>query len=541
MHFPKFGKCFCCLSSLNLKIMNKELVVQTVEDKVQIALLEDGKLMELHHESVDLNFAVGDMYLGKVKKLAPSLNAAFVDIGYSKDAFLHYHDLGPNVKSLLNYTQLVSSGKYNSPTLKSFRKSEAIQKDGTMAEVLAPGDTIIIQITKEPIHSKGPRITSEISIAGRYLILNPFSDKVSISQKIKNKAERDRLVNLVESIKPEGFGVIIRTVAETRQINELQADLNYLMNKWKQVFKNIQKRKAPTKLLSEMDRASAILRDNFNEDFVKITVDDEVFAQEMREYINVIAPDKSNIIKIYPEIDIPLFEQFGIERQIKHSFGKNVTIPQSKGAYLVIEHTEALHVIDVNSGNISRTINNQEDSALAVNKVAATEIARQLRLRDMGGIIVVDFIDMTNVENRKELYEHFKAEMLRDRAKHKILPPSKFGLIQITRQRVRPEINIKTVEENPNPNKEVEAPILIVERIEQILRNILDQKQNKNKEISLHVHPFLAAYLVQGFPSIRMKWFMKYKKWIKIVPRDSYKYLQFNFLHKNNTLHNESN
>lgn len=522
--------------------MNKELVVSTTEDNVQIALLEDGKLMELHQQSVDLNFAVGDMYLGKVKKLAPSLNAAFVDIGYSKDAFLHYHDLGPNVKSLISYTNLVSSGKFKSANLKSFRKEEMIQKDGTMEQVFSPGDPIAIQITKEPIHSKGPRITSEISIAGRFLIWVPFSEKVSVSQKIKNKAERDRLVALVESIKPEGFGIIIRTVAEGKKVAELHADMNYLMNKWQQVFKNIQKRKAPARLLSEMDRASSILRDNFNEDFVKISVDDEVFAREMKEYIEVIAPDKSDLIKVFPNNDIPLFEKVGIERQIKQSFGKNVTIPQSKGAYLVIEHTEALHVIDVNSGNITRNSNNQEESALNVNKVAATEIARQLRLRDMGGIIVVDFIDMTNNENKRKLYEHFKEEMQKDRAKHKILPPSKFGLIQITRQRVRPELNIKTVEENPNAlHGEVEAPILIIERIEQILKNIIENKGKNVKEISLHVHPFVAAYLTKGFPSIRQKWYMKYKRWIKIVPRESYKYLQFNFLNKNNTLHNESN
>jgi len=522
--------------------MNKELVVSAGDENVQIALLEDGRLMELHQENINSNFAVGDMYLGKVKKLAPSLNAAFVDIGYSKDAFLHYHDLGPNLRSLLTYTQLVSNGKYKSPNLKTFRKEEMIKKDGTIDQVLAAGDHIVIQITKEPIHTKGPRITSEISIAGRYLILSPFSEKVSVSQKIKNKTERDRLVKLVEGIKPEGFGIIIRTVAEGKKVAELQADLNYLMNKWQTVFKNIQKKKAPIKLLNEMDRASAILRDNFNEDFVKITVDDEGLAQDMREYLDIIAPGKSSLVKVSPDSEIPLFERLGIERQIKFSFGKNVTIPQSKGAYLVIEHTEALHVIDVNSGNISRNSSNQEDTALAVNKVAATEVARQLRLRDMGGIIVVDFIDMTNNAHKVELYEHLKAEMQKDRAKHKILPPSKFGLIQITRQRVRPELNIKTVEENPNrDDDEVEAPIVLVERMEQILRNILETKGKKVKDISLHVHPFVAAYLTKGIASIQFKWFLTYKKWIKIVPRDSYKYLQFNFLNKNNTLYNESN
>lgn len=522
--------------------MNKELVVSAGDENVQIALLEDGRLMELHQENINSNFAVGDMYLGKVKKLAPSLNAAFVDIGYSKDAFLHYHDLGPNLRSLLTYTQLVSNGKYKSPNLKTFRKEEMIKKDGTIDQVLAAGDHIVIQITKEPIHTKGPRITSEISIAGRYLILSPFSEKVSVSQKIKNKTERDRLVKLVEGIKPEGFGIIIRTVAEGKKVAELQADLNYLMNKWQTVFKNIQKKKAPIKLLNEMDRASAILRDNFNEDFVKITVDDEDLAHDMREYLDIIAPGKSSLVKVSPDSEIPLFERLGIERQIKFSFGKNVTIPQSKGAYLVIEHTEALHVIDVNSGNISRNSSNQEDTALAVNKVAATEVARQLRLRDMGGIIVVDFIDMTNNAHKVELYEHLKAEMQKDRAKHKILPPSKFGLIQITRQRVRPELNIKTVEENPNrDDDEVEAPIVLVERMEQILRNILETKGKKIKDISLHVHPFVAAYLTKGIASIQFKWFLTYKKWIKIVPRDSYKYLQFNFLNKNNTLYNESN
>lgn len=521
--------------------MNKELVVSSGQDFVQIAMLEDGRLMELHHENVDLNFAVGDMYLGKVKKLAPSLNAAFVDIGYSKDAFLHYHDLGPNVRSLITYTNLVSSGKFKSANLKSFRKEEMIKKDGTIDKVVSAGDSIVIQITKEPIHTKGPRITSEISIAGRYLILSPFSDKVSVSQKIKSKTERDRLVALVESIKPEGFGIIIRTVAEGKKVAELHADLNYLINKWQVVFKNIQKKVVPTKLLNEMDRASAILRDTFNEDFVKITVDDESLAEDMKEYLNVIAPGKSDIVKITPSGDIPLFEKLGIERQIKFSFGKNVTIPQSKGAYLVIEHTEALHVIDVNSGNISRSSSNQEETALAVNKIAATEIARQLRLRDMGGIIVVDFIDMTNNENKRDLYEHLKAEMQKDKAKHKILPPSKFGLIQITRQRVRPELNIITTEENPNADEKVEAPIILIGRIEQVLRNIMETKGKKLNEISLHVHPFVAAYLTKGIPSIRQKWYVKYKKWIKIVPRDSYKYLQFNFLNKNNTLHNESN
>ncbi len=522
--------------------MNKELVISAKSQDVRIAVLEEGRLMELHQDSTNTGFSVGDIYLGKIKKLAPSLNACFVDIGYSKDAFLHYHDLGPQIRSSIKFSKNSDNGKQAYHLLKGFSTEKDINKDGSIAEVFQPGDSVMVQITKEPIHTKGPRITSEISIAGRYIVLVPFSKRVSVSQKIKSKEERDRLVNILEGIKPEGFGVIVRTVAVDKKAEELQADLKYLLNKWKVIYKNLSKKTAPSIILGEMDRASSILRDNFNDDFIKISVDDETLYDEMTEYLEYIAPDKVNIVKLYDDPFVPIFEKFNVERQIKLAFGKTVTIPQSKGAYLVIEHTEALHVIDVNSGNISRNTKNQEDSAFAVNKVAATEIARQLKLRDMGGIVVVDFIDMTSVEHKKELFEHLRTEMAKDKAKHKILPPSKFGLIQITRQRVRPELNYITTEENPNHDDEIEAPIALIDKINQTLQGIVDRKDKDLSKLSLHVHPFVAAYLKQGFPSIQMKWLMKYKKWIKIVPRDAYKYLQFNFLDLNkNTLYNESN
>ncbi|WP_395090718.1 Rne/Rng family ribonuclease [Vaginella massiliensis] len=522
--------------------MNKELVISAQNQDVRIAVLEEGRLMELHQDSSDEGFAVGDIYLGKIKKLAPSLNACFVDIGYNKDAFLHYHDLGPQIKSSFQFTKQVAQKKQQTHLLKNFKIEKDINKNGSITEVFQPGDLVMVQITKEPIHTKGPRITSEISIAGRYIVLVPFSDRVSISQKIRNREERDRLIKILESFKPEGFGVIIRTVAEEKKADELQADLNYLLKKWKLLYQNISKNKAPSLILDEMDRASSILRDNFNDDFVKISVDDKALYHEMVDYLQYIAPKKVNIVKYYDDAHVPIFEKFNIERQIKLAFGKTVTIPQSKGAYLVIEHTEALHVIDVNSGNISRNNKNQEDSAFAVNKVAASEIARQLKLRDMGGIVVVDFIDMKSSEHKKELFEHLRAEMAKDKAKHKILPPSKFGLIQITRQRVRPELNYTTTEENPNQEDEIEAPIVVIDRINETLQAIMDRKNKDLTNMSLHVHPFVAAYLKQGFPSIQLKWLMKYKKWVKIVPRDAYKYLQFNFLDRNkNTLYNESN
>ena len=455
--------------------------------------------------------------------MAPNLNAAFVNIGYEKDAFLHYQDLGPDFLSYQKFLKDTFAKRQQTSSLKNFQVQKDIDKHGTVDKVLAKDDVVLIQITKEPISTKGPRISTQISLTGRFLVLIPFDNKVSISKKIKSAEDRERLKTLIDSIKPEGFGVIIRTVAEGKKVAELHNDMNQLIQKWETAFKNIQKQKVPSKVLSEEDRASAILRDNFNQDFTGIICDDEQMVSDIRNYLDVIAPERQKIVQFY-DSHIPLLEYYNVEKQMKQSFGKHVNIPSSKGAYLVIEHTEALHVVDVNSGpNIASAANNK-DHALTVNKMAATEIARQLRLRDMGGIIVVDFIDMTNPEHRKQLYEHFKEEMKRDKARHKILPPSKFGLIQMTRQRVRPEKQIHTKEENPNADGEILAPIVVVERMEEMIRNLIQKEKGK---VYLHVHPFVEAYLTKGIMSIQTKWYLKYKKWVTIIPRDSFKYLEY--------------
>ncbi|APD06704.1 ribonuclease [Flavobacteriaceae bacterium UJ101] len=503
--------------------MGKELIVNVEAGKVRLALLVEGRLMELHEDTAEKKFSVGDFYVGRVKKIAPGLNAAFVNIGYEKDAFLHYHDLGRQLKSLLKYTKATRGGKQTTSKLDNFVLEDDIPKDGKVTDVLTSGEKILIQVAKEPISTKGPRITSELSIAGRYVVLVPFSDKVSISQKIKDKEERERLQRLVSSIKPKGFGIIIRTVAKDKKVAELHADINYLVNKWNQSYNNLRNRQdVPSQILSEMDRASSVLRDNFDSSFTKIVCDDEQLCEEMKEYIEVISPGKKSIVNYY-DGHTPIFEKYSIEKQIKTSFGKTVTMP--KGAYLVIEHTEALHVIDVNSGNSTGKKGSQEENAIVVNKAAATEIARQLRLRDMGGIIVIDFIDMTSAENRKELYEHFREAMQSDKAKHKILPPSKFGLIQVTRQRVRPVLNIKTKE--VVENQDITTPADMVMVLNSKLSKLLSE--DKATKIHLHVHPFVAAYLKKGFPSIHHKWFLKYKKWIKVIPRDAYSMLEYHF------------
>lgn len=519
--------------------MKKELIISHEDKQSKIALLEDGRLFELHEQEDTSDFVVGDLFIGKVKKLAPNLNAAFVSIGYEKDAFLHYQDLGPQFLTYKKFLQDTISKKQQNSSLKNFEVQKEIDKYGNIEKVLAKDDSVILQITKEPISTKGPRISTQISLTGRFLVLIPFDKSVSISKKIIDNEERTRLRTLIESIKPDGFGVIIRTVAEGKKVAELHNDMNQLIQKWENTFKNIQKNKVPSKILSEQDKASSILRDNFNADYVSIICDDELMVDEMRNYIEVIAPERKNIVQFYDK-PIPLMEYYNVEKQLKQSFGKHVNIPSSKGAYLVIEHTEALHVIDVNSGNnISSGKTGNKEHALNVNKMAATEIARQLRLRDMGGIIVVDFIDMTNADHRRDLYEHLKEEMSRDKARHKILPPSKFGLIQMTRQRTRPENIIETKEENPNIDGEILAPIVVVERMEEMIRNIIQTEKGK---IFLHVHPFVEAYLTKNIMSIQMKWFLKFKKWVTIIPRDSYKYLEYKIINdKKEELRSHSN
>ena len=510
--------------------MNRELIVRSSSDAVDFALLKEGKLTELHKEEDNNDFSVGDIFLAKVRKPVTGLNAAFVNVGYEKDAFLHYHDLGPQLSTMLKFIKQVSIGKLRDYSLKNFPLEKDIDKHGSINDVIRSNQSLLVQIVKEPISTKGPRISSELSLAGRYLVMVPFSERVSVSQKIGSKEEKDRLKRLVKSIKPKGFGVIIRTVAEGKKVAELDKDLENLLNKWSAMCKKLYKAPTPSKVLVELNRASSILRDVFNDSFTGIQVDDETLYNQIKDYVLEIDPGKESIVKLYSS-SVPIFEKFGIERQIKTSFGR--TASMSKGAYLIIEHTEALHVIDVNSGNRSNKAKNQEDTALEVNMLSASEIARQLRLRDMGGIIVIDFIDMVKAPHRRKLFDHLRDEMKDDRAKHKILPPSKFGLVQITRQRVRPEMNIKTTEEDPNRvGLEVEAPIVLIDKIIVDLEKLL-KGPKKDSKITLNIHPFIAAYITKGFPSMRSKWFMEHKKWIKIQPRDAYTYLEYRFKDKN--------
>lgn len=511
--------------------MNYDLVINSTPSEVVIALLNDKRLVELHREKNNSRFSVGDIYLGKVKKVMTGLNAAFVDVGYEKDAFLHYLDLGPQASSLFKYVEQTRNGKQNVSNLMYFKNEKDIKKDGKINEVVKSGQHILVQVAKEPISAKGPRITTEISIAGRYLVLIPFLDKISVSSKIKNFEEKNRLKELMQSIKPKHFGVIVRTVAENKSVADLEADLNDLVARWDACFKALKTAQPPFRVLGEVDRTNAILRDFLNASFSNIHVNDAKMYDETKSYLKNIAPDKVDIVKLY-DGKAPIFDNFGVEKQIKSLFGK--TVHMKTGAYLVVEHTEALHVIDVNSGNRAKSDNTQEQNAFEVNLEAATEVARQLKLRDMGGIIVVDFIDMHNQDHRKQLFDKLKDEMKTDRAKHNILPPSKFGLIQITRQRLRPEVNVEVLETCPScqGTGKIQPSLLFVDEIENTLRFII--KERGVKGITLNVHPYIEPYLKnKGFlRSLQWKWYFEHKQWINIQSQASYGFMEFKFQNK---------
>ncbi len=507
--------------------MSNELIISATQDGCRIALLKDKQLAEFHEETNGSKFVVGDIYLGTVKKIVPGLNAAFIDIGFEKDAFLHYLDLGAQFGSLQKFTKLVRSKKITGGKLDKFQLEKDIDKHGKIGQQLAKNLLIPVQVVKEPISTKGPRLSCELSLAGRYLVLVPFSSGVSISKRIASSEERKRLQRLIQSIKPENFGVIIRTVAEGKEVAELDKDMRSLVKMWEDGIARMVDGNPRDKVIGELSKTSSILRDVLNESFDNVMVDDKKIYDEVKTYIHNIAPDKEKIVKLYTG-KAKIFEHFGVEKQIKSAFGQTVSL--KGGGYLIIEHTEALHVIDVNSGNKSNREESQETTALSVNLEAAKEVARQFRLRDMGGIIVVDFIDMRGIDNKKLIYNKVKEEMESDKAKHTILPLSKFGLMQITRERVRPQMNIATKEVCPtcNGSGKIEASILVTDKIEEHVRYLFENQNEK--KLVLALHPFLFAYYTKGFISKRMKWYFKYKRPVELIKDSSLAITEYKFL-----------
>jgi ribonuclease G len=510
--------------------MTSEVIVDVQPKDISIALLEDKRLVEFQKEGRSEHFSVGNIYYAKVRKLMPGLNACFVSVGYERDAFLHYLDLGINYNSLAKYLDMMGDGRRLVSMAKTLGQP-ILEKEGSIQNTLKVGQEILVQIVKEPISTKGPRLTCELSFAGRFLVLVPFGDKISVSTKIKSGAERARLKQLIHSIKPKGFGVIIRTVAEGKRVAELDQELKTLIGRWESTIKKVQRAKAgkeklPLLCYEETSRTVALLRDLFNPSYENIYVNDKDVFHEISDYVSLIAPERKQIVKMYKG-NVPIFDNFNVTKQIKSSFGRTVTYKH--GAYMIIEHTEALHVVDINSGNRSKSPDGQEANALDVNLGAADELARQLRLRDMGGIIVVDFIDMALAESRQKLYERMVENMKGDRARHNILPLSKFGLMQITRQRVRPAMDVRVEETCPSCNGtgKIKSSLLFTETLEWKISLLVNRLGIKS--FRLHVHPFVAAYINQGLMSLRRKWQMKYGLGFRIIPNQNLSYLQYVF------------
>ncbi|MDR1543253.1 MAG: Rne/Rng family ribonuclease [Prevotellaceae bacterium] len=508
--------------------MNKELVIDVRDEQVSIALLEDKKLVELSKDNLTESFEVGNIYLGKVKRIMSGLNAAFVDIGCDKEAFIHYHDLGENFPSLNNFVQQILNDRKHMP---KYQKLPLLEKDGSIKSVLTVGQSIMVQISKEPISTKGPRISCEISIAGRFMIMMPYADnRTTVSQKIESYEEKTRLRQLIHSIKPQSFSVIIRTVAEGKRVAELDNEMKILNQRWEKTLDSVRKSKGITMLSQESSRTVAILRELFNPEFENIHINDQKTFEEVKNYITLISPEHKDIVKLYSN-DIPIYDHFGITRQIKLLFGR--IVPFKRGAYLIMDQTEAMFVVDVNSGTRTKASQNQEINALEVNLAAAEEIARQLRLRDIGGLVVIDFIDIEKKDNMRLLFEHMQLMMKDDRARHNILPLSKFCLMEITRQRVRPAIAINTSETCPTcfGTGKAKPSIFFTNQLEEKIKQIV--KVLKIKKFSICIHPFVAAFIEKGFFSQKGRWRRKYSRQIKIVPMQELGFLQYKFLDTN--------
>lgn len=510
--------------------MNKELFIDATPTEVVIALLEDKKLVELHRDKNNTQHSVGDVFLGRVRKVMPGLNAAFIDVGSEKEGFIHFLDLGVQIHTLNKFINGGLHGDKALLNMNNIKLQDETPKSEKIGNILKQNQNILVQITKAPISTKGPRLTAEISFAGRYLVLVPLSNRISISQKIKSSEERNRLKSLVQSIRPKNFGVIIRTVAEGKSVADLDNDLKALVRKWELIKSNLHNAKAPMKMVSEMDKTASLLRDFLNKDFNSIVVNNESIFEEIKSYLQKIAPDKKDILKYYKGQE-PIFDNLGISKLIKSSFGRVVPIRRN-GAYLIIEHTEAMHVIDVNSGHRMNAENSQEANALEVNLDAAVEVARQLRLRDMGGIIVVDFIDQREAKNRKILYDKMEEEMSKDPSKHTILPPTKFGLIQITRQRIGPQTSVEVLEKCPTckGTGEIKPSILIVDEIENHIEYLIEDQNESGFAIALN--PFIYAYLTKKFRRQQFKWYFKYKRWIKLREFSSLHFTEYKFIDK---------
>ncbi len=552
--------------------MGKEIIVNAQPDQTRIAIVENKELVELYIENPGNERTLGDIYLGKVRRIMPSIQAVFVDIGQKSDAFLHFSDIANNIQEISDLLALdkpnVGDVKLPDDTSKPGRRKRPLKttsKDAIVEEDEAIDDDesgpprrdyepyrpekylkadkpLLVKIVKEPISAKGSRISTDISLAGRFLVLVPLANYVAVSKKIVSFKERRRLRTLAKSLLPEGFGLIVRTVAENKNAKILDTDLRLLVDKWRKIEKKLGENVKPPSLLHEdVNMVSSVIRDLFSDDFDRVVIDDPRVYRNIKGYVQAVAPQLSNSIRLHRGKE-SVFKASRIDKSVAQAFQSRVNLPS--GGYIYIEHTEAMHVVDVNSGRAGRGLS-QEQNSLRVNLEAARVVAQQLRLRDLGGIIVVDFIDLRDDRNRRKVYEELKKNFRKDRAVTKVLPMSDFGLLQITRQRLRPSITTQISHDDSEPtpteatpveastkkrkqekHKKVSAP----EMVEKLERWLLRYKKDGNKQpLILRVHPFTAAFLRKGHPSQTTKWFFKHRVRIKLEEDDGLHPGQYRF------------
>lgn len=544
------------------KNVKKQLLMNKTGDEIQVALVEEGRLAELIIERPESMRSIGDIYLGRVHKVVEGLKAAFVDIGQKSDGFLHFSDVGTTSE---DYRALVEdddddenggeddeeSGNGDeaaAPSREAARptgqqKGEARQGDESdakarrqsytqmIAQKLKPNDSILVQVIKEPIGNKGSRLTSDITIAGRFMVLLPFGGgQIAVSRRVVSRKERGRLKKLVRSMLPEGFGAIIRTVAEMQDETLLKQDLEKLLVKWKQIEEKLQDAKPPQLIFKEDTIISSVLRDSLTTDVTEIVANSQSIHKETLNYIQWAAPDMVKNVSLY-QGKLPLFEGYGIAKDVESIFSRKVWL--KSGGYIIIEHTEAMVVVDVNSGRYAAK-REQEENSLKTNLEAAREIVRQLRLRDIGGIIVVDFIDMIDAKNSKKVYDAMKTELRNDRAKSNILPLSDFGIMQITRERIRPSLMQRMGDQCPacGGTGVVQARFTTINQVERWLRKFALQQKIPFQQLDLHVSPTVLEPMRNSDMKTEMKWFLQHMVFVRIKSDESLRSDDFRFYNR---------
>lgn len=512
--------------------MAHRLIINTTSEEQRIALLEYDKIVEYHKAKKNHTYNVGDVYLGTVKRILENLNAVFVGLGHEKDGFLHYLDLGENFQTSQKFVRKVRLQKNAKHDLTKIPLEKTLTKEGNISQVLKKNEKILVQITKEAISTKGLRLSSSITIPGRYLILIPFGNDVNVSQKITNRSERDRIKKLILAIKPKNFAVIARTNAQSKEAAVLDQDLKDLYKKWLQGVKVLANAKAKEKIIKEVSRISSILRDLLSESFDQIIVDDEKTYEQVKEEVSRIYPGKEKIVHLYKG-KTNLFEHLDLERKIQSAFSQIVNL--ENGAYLKVEQTEAMVTIDINSGSYTNTKSNQDDN-FQINLVAIRKIFPLLRLLNIGGMIIVDCISMKDSKNQDILYQEAKRLAREDTAKIKVLPLTEFGLMQITRERTRPIAHLVSQEICPTcrGSKTIQNSLVISLQIEKMLHFLI--KKQKQRKITLVLHPYLHAYFTKGMLSKQWHWYLRYFQWIKLVPNQTIPITTYQFLNEKKKL-----